>query len=150
MVMIVIGAAGAFGWLLALLQAPTHLAELLRGITENPLLLLLLINIVLLLLGTFMDMAPLIIITTPIFLPMATQLGMDAVQFGIMLLLNLGIGLVTPPVGAVLFVGCAIGKIPIERTVRTIWPFYGALVLALIAVIYIPELSMWLPGLLNR
>ena len=149
MVMIVIGAAGAFGWLLALLQAPTQLADLLRGITENPLLLLLLINIVLLLLGTFMDMAPLIIITTPIFLPMATELGMDPVQFGIMLLLNLGIGLVTPPVGAVLFVGCAIGRIPIEQTVRTIWPFYGALVLALAAVIYVPELSLWLPSLLQ-
>ena len=149
MVMIVIGAAGAFGWLLALLQAPTQLADLLRGITDNPLLLLLLINLVLLLLGTFMDMAPLIIITTPIFLPMASQLGMDPVQFGIMLLLNLGIGLVTPPVGAVLFVGCAIGKIPIEQTVRTIWPFYGALIVALIAVIYIPSLSLWLPSLLG-
>tara|TARA_R110002096_G_scaffold6206_10_gene28624 strand:+ start:34215 stop:35495 length:1281 start_codon:yes stop_codon:yes gene_type:complete len=149
MVMIVIGAAGAFGWLLALLQAPTQLADLLRGITENPLLLLLLINIVLLLLGTFMDMAPLIIITTPIFLPMTTELGMDPVQFGTMLLLNLGIGLVTPPVGAVLFVGCAIGKIPIEQTVRTIWPFYGALIVALAAVIYIPELSLWLPELLK-
>lgn len=149
MVMIVIGAAGAFGWLLALLQAPTQLADLLKGITENPLLLLLLINIVLLILGTFMDMAPLIIITTPIFLPMATELGMDPVQFGIMLLLNLGIGLVTPPVGAVLFVGCAIGKIPIEQTVRTMWPFYGALVLALIAVIYVPSLSLWLPSVLG-
>jgi len=149
MVMIVIGAASAFGWLLALLQAPTQLAELLHGITENPLLLLLLINLVLLVLGTFMDMAPLIIITTPIFLPMAVELGMDPVQFGIMLLLNLGIGLVTPPVGAVLFVGCAIGKIPIEQTVRTIWPFYGALLLALAAVIYVPELSLWLPALLN-
>ncbi len=149
MVMIVIGAAGAFGWLLALLQAPTQLADLLKGITENPLLLLLLINIVLLLLGTFMDMAPLIIITTPIFLPMTIELGMDPVQFGIMLLLNLGIGLVTPPVGAVLFVGCAIGKIPIEQTVKTIWPFYGALLVALAAVIYIPGLSLWLPSLLN-
>ena len=149
MVMIIIGAAGAFGWLLALLQAPTQLAELLRGITENPILLLLLINLVLLLLGTFMDMAPLIIITTPIFLPMTVVLGMDPVHFGIMLLLNLGIGLVTPPVGAVLFVGCAIGKIPIEQTVRTIWPFYGALLLALIAVIYIPGLSLWLPTMLN-
>jgi len=149
MVMIIIGAAGAFGWLLALLQAPTQLADLLRGITENPILLLLLINLVLLLLGTFMDMAPLIIITTPIFLPMTAALGMDPVHFGIMLLLNLGIGLVTPPVGAVLFVGCAIGKIPIEQTVRTIWPFYGALLLALIAVIYIPGLSLWLPSMLN-
>jgi tripartite ATP-independent transporter DctM subunit len=149
MVMIVIGAAAAFGWLLALLEAPTQLADLLRGITENPLLLLLLINIVLLLLGTFMDMAPLIIITTPIFLPMASELGMDPVQFGIMLLLNLGIGLVTPPVGSVLFVSCAIGKIPIEQTVRTIWPFYLALLFALMAVIYVPALSLWLPALLN-
>ena len=149
MVMIIIGAAAAFGWLLALLEAPSQLADLLRGITENPLLLLLLINIVLLILGTFMDMAPLIIITTPIFLPMATELGMDPVHFGIMLLLNLGIGLVTPPVGSVLFVGCAIGKIPIEQTVRTIWPFYFALVASLVAVIYVPELSLWLPSLLK-
>ncbi|MEQ9561671.1 MAG: TRAP transporter large permease [Woeseiaceae bacterium] len=149
MVMIVIGAAAAFGWLLALLQAPEHLANLLRGITENPLLLLLLINIVLLLLGTFMDMAPLIIITTPIFLPMASDLGMDPVQFGIMLLLNLGIGLVTPPVGSVLFVGCAVGGIPIEKTVKTIWPFYLALLVALGLVAYFPAMSLWLPQLLN-
>lgn len=149
MVMIVIGAAAAFGWLLAILEAPTQLADLLRGITENPLLLLLLINLVLLLLGTFMDMAPLIIITTPIFLPMAQDLGMDPVQFGIMLLLNLGIGLVTPPVGSVLFVGCAVGNIRIEQTIRTIWPFYLALLLALAAVIYLPAVSLWLPNALN-
>jgi tripartite ATP-independent transporter DctM subunit len=149
MVMIIIGAAAAFGWLLALLQAPQQLADLLKSITENPLLLLLLINIVLLLLGTFMDMAPLIIITTPIFLPMAQDLGMDPVHFGIMLLLNLGIGLVTPPVGSVLFVGCAVGGIPIESSVRTIWPFYLAMVVALALIIYIPELSLWLPNLLN-
>ena len=149
MVMIIIGAAAAFGWLLALLQAPAQLADLLKSITENPLLLLLLINIVLLLLGTFMDMAPLIIITTPIFLPMAQELGMDPVQFGIMLLLNLGIGLVTPPVGSVLFVGCAVGDIPIERTVKTIWPFYLAMVIALGLIIYVPALSLWLPSLLN-
>lgn len=149
MVMMIIGAAAAFGWLLALLEAPAQLAGLLRSITENPLLLLLLINVVLLLLGTFMDMAPLIIITTPIFLPMAGDLGMDPVHFGIMLILNLGIGLVTPPVGSVLFVGCAIGKIPIEQTVRTIWPFYLAMILALAAVVYFPALSLWLPQLLN-
>lgn len=150
MVMIIIGAAAAFGWLLALLEAPSQLADLLRGITGNPLLLLLLINIVLLILGTFMDMAPLIIITTPIFLPMATDLGMDPVHFGIMLLLNLGIGLVTPPVGSVLFVACAVGRIPIERTVRTIWPFYLALLAALVMVIYVPKISLWLPELLSR
>jgi TRAP-type C4-dicarboxylate transport system permease large subunit len=95
-------------------------------------------------------MAPLIIITTPIFLPMATDLGMDPVHFGIMLMLNLGVGLVTPPVGSVLFVGCAIGGIAVEKTVRTIWPFYLALLVALALVIYIPAMSLWLPQLLNR
>ncbi len=149
MVMIIIGAAAAFGWLLALLQAPAQLAALLTSITENRVLLLLLINFVLLLLGTFMDMAPLIIITTPIFLPMALDLGIDPVHFGIMLLLNLGIGLVTPPVGSVLFVGCAVGEIPIEQTVRTIWPFYLAMIVALGLVVYLPELSLWLPRLLG-
>lgn len=150
MVMFVIGAAGAFGWLLALLEAPLHLANILQGVTENPLALLLLINLVLLVLGTFMDMAPLIIIATPIFLPLATQLGMDPVQFGVMLILNLGIGLVTPPVGAVLFVACAIGKLSVEATVRTIWPFYCALLLALLAVIYVPALTLWLPNIATQ
>ena len=149
MVMIIIGAAAAFGWLLAILQVPAQLAELLLRITENPLLLLLMINLVLLILGTFMDMAPLIIITTPIFLPMSTDLGMDPVHFGIMLILNLGIGLVTPPVGSVLFVGCAIGGISIEQTVRTMWPFYFALLVALAIVAYIPAVSLWIPGLVN-
>lgn len=149
MVMFLIGAAGAFGWLLALLEAPLHLANLLESITENPVILLLLVNVVLLVLGTFMDMAPLIIIATPIFLPLATQLGMDPIQFGVMLILNLGIGLVTPPIGAVLFVACAIGKLSIERTVRTIWPFYGALLVALLAVMYVPALTLWLPNLLE-
>jgi len=149
MVMIIIGAAAAFGWLLAILQVPEQLSQLLLGMTENPLLLLLLINVVLLVLGTFMDMAPLIIITTPIFLPMATELGMDPVHFGIMLILNLGIGLVTPPVGSVLFVGCAIGGISIEQTVRTMWPFYLGLLVALGLVTYIPAVSLWIPGLVN-
>jgi tripartite ATP-independent transporter DctM subunit len=149
MVMIIIGAAASFGWLLAILQVPEQLAQLLRAITENPLLLLLLINLVLLILGTFMDMAPLIIITTPIFLPMASDLGMDPVQFGIMLILNLGVGLVTPPVGSVLFVSCAIGGISIEQTVRTMWPFYLALLVALGFVAYVPAVSLWIPGLAN-
>ena len=148
MVMIIIGTAAAFGWLLALLQVPEALAAILRSITENPLLLLLLINVVLLILGTFMDMAPLIIITTPIFLPMATDLGMDPVHFGMMLILNLGIGLVTPPVGSVLFVSCAIGNIDIEQSVRTMWPYYLALLAALALVVYIPAISLWLPNLL--
>jgi tripartite ATP-independent transporter DctM subunit len=149
MVMMIIASAGAFGWLLALTQAPQQLAQLMTSITSNPLLLLLMINLILLILGTFMDMAPLIIITTPIFLPIAVEAGMDPVQFGIVMMLNLGIGLVTPPVGSVLFVGAAIGKIRIEDTVKTIWPFYLALFVALMVVTYIPAVSLWLPGLIK-
>jgi len=100
----------------------------------------------LLVLGMIMDMAALILICTPIFLPVVTSFGMDPVQFGIMLLLNLGIGLVTPPVGSVLFVGCAVGNIPIERTVRTIWPFYLAMIVSLALIIYVPAISLWLPS----
>ncbi|MBX9615310.1 MAG: TRAP transporter large permease [Caulobacteraceae bacterium] len=147
MVMLIIGSAAAFGWLLALLEAPEQLATLLQTLTDNPILILLLINLILLVLGTFMDMAPLIVITSPIFLPVAMATGMDPVQFGIMMMLNLGIGLVTPPVGAVLFVGCAVGKIKVEEAVRTIWPFYLALFAALMAITFIPALTLTLPGL---
>jgi tripartite ATP-independent transporter DctM subunit len=149
MVMMIIGTAAAFGWLLAVNEAPAQLAEALSILAEHPLLILLLINLILLVLGTFMDMAPLIIITTPIFLPVAVEAGMDPVQFGVMMMLNLGIGLVTPPVGSVLFVGCAIGRIRIEDTVKTIWPFYLALFAALLLVTYVPAVSLWLPGVIN-
>ncbi len=97
-----------------------------------------------------MDMAPLIIICTPIFLPVMEQLGMSPIQFGIVMMINLGIGLVTPPVGTVLFVGCAVGKIPIEQAVKSIWPFYLALLMALLLVTYIPSFSMFLPNLFLR
>lgn len=147
MVMLIIGSAAAFGWLLALLEAPEQLAALLQTLTDNPILILLLINLILLILGTFMDMAPLIVITSPIFLPVAMATGMDPVQFGIMMMLNLGIGLVTPPVGSVLFVGCAVGKIKVEEAVRTIWPFYLALFAALMAITFVPALTLTLPGL---
>lgn len=112
----------------------------------SPLLTLLLIALMLLLLGTFMDMAPLILITTPIFLPIATQVGMDPVQFGVMLMLALGIGLLTPPVGSVLFVGCAAQGLRVGQALRTIWPFYLALLFSLLLVIMVPSLSLWLPG----
>ena len=104
------------------------------------------INIVLLFLGTFMDMAPLIIITTPIFLPVVMAYGVDPVHFGVILILNLGIGLCTPPVGAVLFVACAVAKIPIWTAMRSIWPFYGAAIVVLGLVTYIPAISLWLPS----
>ncbi len=147
MVLFIIASASSFAWLLALNDVPSQLFDIMQTISSNPLVILLLINLILLLLGTFMDMSPLIIITTPIFLPVVVELGMDPVQFGIMLMLNLGIGLVTPPVGSVLFVGCAVAKIPIEQTLKSIWPFYLALVAALMAVTYIPAVSMTLPKL---
>lgn len=149
MIMLIIGAAAAFGWLLALNEAPARMAELMSLVSDNPLITLLMINIILLVLGTFMDMAPLVIITTPIFLPVAMRAGMDPVQFGVVMMLNQGIGLVTPPVGTVQFVGCAIAGIRVEDAMKTIWPFYLALFLALMTVTYIPAVSMTLPNMLG-
>ena len=124
------------------------LGDLIGFVTQNPLLTLLIINLVLLALGTFMDMAPLIVITTPIFLPVAMGMGVDPVHFGIIMMLNLGIGLVTPPVGSVLFVGSAVGKVPVTTLVKTIWPFYLTLLAALMLVSYVPALSLWLPRMM--
>jgi tripartite ATP-independent transporter DctM subunit len=146
MVLLIIGAATAFGYALAVLEAPAQLADLITSITRNPLLILLIINVMLLLLGTFMDMSPLIVITTPILLPVVMEVGVDPVHFGIIMMLNLGIGLVTPPVGSVLFVGAAVGGLPVEKAVKTIWPFYLALVASLILITYIPALSLALPA----
>lgn len=147
MVLMVIGCAASFAWLLAYTRVPASMVTLLQGLSDNPIVILLLLNVMLLVLGTFMDMSPLIVITTPIFLPVATAFGVDPVHFGIIMILNLGIGLCTPPVGAVLFVGCAVGRIPVWDAVRTIWPFYGAALVALMLVTYIPALSLWLPSL---
>ncbi len=149
MVMLIIGSAAAFGWLLALNEAPDQLADLMRMVSDNPIIMLLMINVILLLLGTFMDMAPLIVITSPIFLPVAMEAGMDPIQFGMVLMLNLGIGLVTPPVGSVLFVGCAVGKIRVEEAVRTMWPFYLALIVSLMLITFVPAFSMTLPNLMR-
>ncbi len=147
MVLLIIGAATAFGYALAVLEAPSQLAELITSITRNPLMVLLIINVMLLVLGTFMDMSPLIVITTPILLPVVMEVGVDPVHFGIIMMLNLGIGLVTPPVGSVLFVGSAVGGLPVEKAVKTIWPFYMALVVSLLLITYVPALSLTLPGL---
>lgn len=149
MVLLVIGCAASFGWLLAYLRVPTAMISLMQSVSENPIVILLLINLILLVLGTFMDMSPLIVITTPIFLPVAAAFGVDPVHFGVILVLNLGIGLCTPPVGAVLFVGCAVGRISVWQAVRTIWPFYGAAFATLMMVTYIPALSLWLPSLFH-
>ena len=149
MVMFLIGCSSAFGYLLAYLQIPAAAAEFMLGLTSSRILLLILVNILLLLLGTIMDMAPLILITTPILLPVMLSVGVHPVHFGIILMLNLGIGLCTPPVGSTLFVGCAIGKISIEEVTKTIGPFYAAMIAVLILVTYIPSISMWLPRLLG-
>ncbi|MEI4488844.1 TRAP transporter large permease [Frigidibacter sp. MR17.14] len=146
MVLMVIGSAACFGWLLAYLKVPTQMVEFLQGFSDNPIVILLLINVMLLILGTFMDMSPLIVITTPIFLPVAQAFGVDPVHFGVILILNLGIGLCTPPVGSVLFVGCAVGRIGIGQVMKSIWPFYAAAFVTLMLVTYIPALSLWLPG----
>ncbi|QIE43315.1 TRAP transporter large permease (plasmid) [Rhodobacteraceae bacterium SC52] len=148
MVMILIAFASSFAYLLALYQVPAKLSGLLVSISDNPIIILLMINVILLLLGMIMDMAALILICTPIFLPIAKGLGMDPTQFGIMLLINLGIGLCTPPVGTCLFVGCAVGRIRIEEAMKSIWPFYIAIFVALMLVTYVPAVSLWLPSFL--
>jgi len=146
--MILIACAAAFAYMLTYYRVPTQMVNLLTGITDNPILILLMINAVLLLLGMIMDMAALILICTPIFLPVAKALGIDPVQFGMILLVNLGIGLCTPPVGSCLFVGCAVGKLPMEKAIRTIWPFYIAIFAALMMITFIPAISMTLPNML--
>lgn len=147
LVMILVGCASAFSYLLALYNVPEMLTTGLMTISDKPVVIFLMLNLILLVLGMIMDMAALILICTPIFLPVAMQFGMDPIQFGIILMMNLGLGLCTPPVGACLFVGCVIGKIKIEQAVRTIWPFFLALFVALMLVTYIPAVSLTLPGL---
>lgn len=146
LILFVIGAAASFGWLLAYLQVPAAAVELLTSVTSDKIMILLLMCILLLVLGTFMDLAPLIIICTPIFLPVAKAFGVDPVHFGIILVLNAGLGLITPPVGSVLFVGTAIGKIGVMQAVRTLWPFYLAALFVLMLVVFVPALSLWLPA----
>ncbi len=147
MVLLVIGTAASFGWLMAFLQVQTLIIAAISAISDNPIIVLLMINIILLVLGTFMDMAPMVIIATPILLPVVKAFGIDPVHFGVVMILNAGIGLNTPPVGTVLFVSCAVGGISIREAMRTIWPFFGASLLVLLAVTYIPALSLWLPGI---
>ena len=149
MVMMLIGFSVAFGYMMAIMQIPAQVTQLFLSISENKYVFLLLVNILLLVLGTFMDVAPMLLICTPIFLPVIVKLGIDPVHFGMIMITNLGIGLITPPVGPTLFVGCAIGKVTMEQVSRQLWPFYGAMCLALLLVTYIPAISLWLPGLMK-
>jgi len=148
-VMFIIAAASAFGYMLAFLQVPEMITNALLSVSESRVVILLLINVLLLVLGAVMDMAPLILIMTPILLPVATSIGMDPVHFGIMMLLNLSIGLITPPVGNVLFVGCAIGKISMERVMPGVIPFYIPMIVVLLLITFVPALSLTVPRLLG-
>ncbi len=149
MVMSLIAAASSFGYLLAYLRIPQAITNALISISDNRIILLLMINIMLLLLGTIMDMAPLIIICTPILYPVVVgALGMNPVQFGVVMILNLAIGLCTPPVGSALFVGCAVGKISIEKATKSMLPFYAVMVIVLIAITFIPQLTLAIPSLM--
>ncbi|MDY0394092.1 TRAP transporter large permease [Virgibacillus halophilus] len=146
MVLFLIGASSAFGYLLALLRVPQLVSEGLISISPNDFVTILIIVIILLLLGCVMDMAPLILIATPILLPVATTTGMDPVHFGVLLILCLGVGLLTPPVGSVLFVGSAIGRLSIEKVSKAMLPFYGVMIVIVLLVAYVPSISLWLPS----
>ena len=146
-VLLLIGISSAFGYFMALYEVPQQTGELMKLVTDQPSLIYLMIITLLFLLGTFLDMAATILICTPIFLPIAMQFGMDPVQFGIVMLINCALGLNTPPVGSTQFVGCAIGGISVGEVMRSILPFYGALVATMLLVTYVPAFSLWLPGL---
>lgn len=148
-VMLLIGASSAMSWLMAYEEIPQTISNVLLTLSENPILILLIINITLLVVGTFMDMTPAVLIFTPILLPVAESLGISQLHFGIMMILNLSIGLCTPPVGSVLFVGCSVGKVSISEIMKPILPLYVAMVLALVLVTVFPQISEFLPKLLG-
>jgi tripartite ATP-independent transporter DctM subunit len=150
MVMIMIGFSIAFGYMVALMRLPAKATEFFVAISSDKYTFLLYINILLLLLGTFMDLAPMLLICTPIFLPVIKTFGIDPVHFGIVMILNLGIGLLTPPVGPTMVVGCAIGRVSMEAVSRSILIFYVPMLIVLALVTYVPELSLWLPHLLLK
>src|SRR3954454_1599068 len=150
MVMTLIACASSVGYIMALTQMPAKMTAFFLSVSDNKYVILFLLNILLLVLGTLLDMAPSILIATPILLPVMQNFGVDPVHFGMIMLLNLGIGLCHPPVGAILFVGCAVGKVSLEEVMRKIWPFYGVLFFVLMLVTYLPELSLWLPRLVLK
>jgi tripartite ATP-independent transporter DctM subunit len=150
MVMIMIGFSVAFGYMMTLMRIPARATELFVAISSDKYMLLLYVNLLLLVLGTFMDLAPMLLICTPIFLPIIKMFGIDPVHFGIIMILNLGIGLLTPPVGPTMVVGCAIGKVSMEAVSRSILVFYIPMLIVLALVTYIPALTLWLPSVLLR
>lgn len=148
-IIFLIGVSSIMSWVMAFTNIPNAITEILLGISSNPIVILLIMNLVLLVVGTFMDLTPDILIFTPIFLPIAKNFGMDTVQFGIMLIFNLCIGNITPPVGNTLFIGCKVGKTSIEEVIKYLLPFYLGILIVLMMVTFIPELSLFIPKLMN-
>jgi tripartite ATP-independent transporter DctM subunit len=146
-VMLLIGTSMGLSWVMSFENIPQTVASTLIGLSSNPIVILLIINLILLFVGTFMDMTPAVLIFTPIFLPIVVELGMDPVHFGIVMVLNLCVGLCTPPVGSVLFVGCGIANISITQVIKPLLPLFIAMIVSLMIVTYVPELSLWLPRL---
>jgi tripartite ATP-independent transporter DctM subunit len=149
-VLLLIGISSMFGYLIGLYGVAELTGQALTGLSEKPWVIFLCVNIILFVLGTFLDMAATILICTPIFLPICQQMGMSTEQFGIVMLINCALGLNTPPVGTTQFVGCTIGEVSVGTVMRTIWPFYGGLIAALMLVTYVPAFSMWLPNLILK
>ena len=149
-VLLLIGISAAFGYIISLYEVPDLTGKALSAMTSTPWVIFLMVNIILFILGTFLDMAATILVCTPIFLPICQKYGMGEIQFGMVMLINCALGLNTPPVGTTQFVGCAIGGVSVSTVMRTIWPFYGALIFALMLVTYVPAFSLWLPNLLLR
>lgn len=149
MIVFLIGASSIMSWVLAFTNVPTYITNLILGISNNPIVILLIMNVLLLIVGTFMDATPAILIFTPIFLPIAQSLGMDSIQFGIMLVFNLCIGTITPPVGNTLFVGCRVAKTKIEGVIKNILPFYISIFVVLMLVTFIPQISLFLPKVMG-
>ena len=149
-VLLLIGISAAFGYFIALYEVPQLTGDWMKSLTNSPWLIFLMVNVLLFVLGTFLDMAATILICTPIFLPICMQFGMSPMTFGVMMLINCALGLNTPPVGVTQFVGCAIGGISVGQVMRTIWPFYGALIATLFLVTYVPAFSLWLPSLMTK
>ena len=148
-VMLIIGASSVLSFVLSFTGLPQAISSLMLGVSDNKIVILLLINIILLIVGTFMDMAPALLIFTPIFLPVITNIGMDPIQFGVMMVMNLSIGTVTPPVGSVLFVGCSVAKLKVEDVVSKLIPYFAAILAALLFVTFVPAFSTWLPTVLG-
>ena len=147
MIMLLVAASSVMSWVMSFTGIPQMISELLLGISDNPIIILLVMNIFLLIVGTFMDITPAVLIFTPIFLPIVTGFGMDPVHFGIMIVMNLCVGNITPPVGSALFAGVSVAKVELEDVIKPLLPFYGAIVVALLLVTYIPGISMVLPKL---